>query len=76
LHNKKLDLILVNKVGGEGTAFGSETNQVTFISRDNQVREWPRLPKSMVAQELLNALLPLIKTDNVPVPPRVRFQSL
>ena len=76
LVQKNLDLIVVNDVGGDASAFGNDTNQVTLLSRDNQIQEWPRMQKSMVAQRLLDAILPFTVTGNVSAPPPVRLRSL
>jgi phosphopantothenoylcysteine decarboxylase/phosphopantothenate--cysteine ligase len=53
LESKGLDLIVVNRVGREGTGFGSETNDAMILSAtgdDEPVRTWTK-------QELAGAIL-------------------
>jgi len=76
LYQKNLDLIVVNHVGGNASAFGNDTNQVTLISRDHEIQEWPRMPKPMVAQQLLDAVLPFTISGSSSAPPSVRLRSL
>ncbi len=76
LNQKNLDLIVVNHVGGDASAFGNDTNQVTLLSRDHEIQEWPRMPKPLVAQRLLNAILPFTVSGNISAPPSVRLRSL
>ena len=76
LCQKNLDLIVVNHVGGDASAFGNDTNQVTLISRDQEIQEWPRMPKPKVAQRLLDTVLPLAFSDTISAPPSIRLRSL
>ncbi|MED5405760.1 MAG: bifunctional phosphopantothenoylcysteine decarboxylase/phosphopantothenate--cysteine ligase CoaBC, partial [Chloroflexota bacterium] len=52
--SKKLDLIVANDITAEGSGFGSETNQVTFIDRYMQVEELPLLTKYDVSNRILD----------------------
>ncbi len=54
LKKKNLDLIVANDVSGPNGAFGSDTNQVTLISRDGDKVEWPVMSKREVANEILD----------------------
>ncbi len=56
LESKKLDLVVLNHAGEPGAGFGSDTNRVTLISKDGRVEELPLLPKSEVADRLLDRL--------------------
>lgn len=76
LYQKNLDLIVVNRVGGDASAFGNDTNQVTLISRDNEIQEWPRMPKPSVARRLLDTVLSFTVSRGVSAPPPVRLRSL
>jgi phosphopantothenoylcysteine decarboxylase/phosphopantothenate--cysteine ligase len=45
LERKRLDLLVANEVGREGTGFGSDTNRATILSRtgeDEPMREWSK----------------------------------
>jgi phosphopantothenoylcysteine decarboxylase/phosphopantothenate--cysteine ligase len=53
LTEKRLDLIVVNEVGREGTGFGSDTNDAMILSAtgdDQPLRSWTK-------RELANAIL-------------------
>ncbi|MEE3247904.1 MAG: bifunctional phosphopantothenoylcysteine decarboxylase/phosphopantothenate--cysteine ligase CoaBC [Chloroflexota bacterium] len=59
--SKKLDLIVANDITAEGSGFGSETNQVTFIDRYMQVEELPLLTKYDVSNRILDRVRDLIR---------------
>jgi len=52
LREKKLDLVVANDVSAKGSEFGSDTNQVTFVSADG-AEALPLLPKREVARRLV-----------------------
>ncbi|GAG04078.1 unnamed protein product, partial [marine sediment metagenome] len=54
LETKNLDLIVANDVSAQGDVFGSDTNQVTLISRGGEKVEWPRMSKREVANSILD----------------------
>ena len=64
LRKKSLDMIVVNQIGGTHSAFGSETNEVILITREQAPQLIPRLPKRVVADRILNEL----RTFTVPAP--------
>jgi phosphopantothenoylcysteine decarboxylase / phosphopantothenate---cysteine ligase len=46
LASKRLDLVVVNRVGREGTGFGSETNEAMILSADGEdepLRTWTKI---------------------------------
>jgi phosphopantothenoylcysteine decarboxylase / phosphopantothenate---cysteine ligase len=53
LDKKGLDLIVANKVP---SAFGSDTNQVVLIARSGEVDELPEMPKSMIAERIIEKI--------------------
>lgn len=60
LRRKGLDLCVANLVGN-GAGFDAETNRVSLIDRDGRADELPELPKTAVADAILDrvaALLP------------------
>ena len=59
--SKKLDLIVANDITAEGSGFGSETNQVTFIDRYMQVEGLPLLTKYDVSNRILDRVRDLIR---------------
>lgn len=64
LKEKKLDLIVVNKIGEEGSGFGSDTNKVILIFRNGKLKRLDTMPKSEVAKILLDEVKNLIKSNN------------
>ncbi|MFQ5769931.1 MAG: bifunctional phosphopantothenoylcysteine decarboxylase/phosphopantothenate--cysteine ligase CoaBC, partial [bacterium] len=53
LHAKNLDLIVLNNPLKPGAAFSSDTNIITLISKDGTVDHFPKLPKTAVANIIL-----------------------
>ncbi|RMF84039.1 MAG: bifunctional phosphopantothenoylcysteine decarboxylase/phosphopantothenate--cysteine ligase CoaBC [Nitrospinota bacterium] len=60
MERKNLDLVVVNDVGNRTIGFGSDENQVQILYRDRRQEELPRLPKSVLADLLLDRILPLL----------------
>jgi len=56
LREKKLDLVVANDVSDPGSAFGSDTDRVTFVSADG-VETLPLLAKTEVARRLVLKLV-------------------
>ncbi|MFW5706190.1 MAG: phosphopantothenoylcysteine decarboxylase, partial [Bacteroidota bacterium] len=61
LHNKNLDLIVLNSLRDEGAGFGGNTNKITLIGRDDSVVEYPLKSKPEVAADILDKIAGLIK---------------
>jgi len=59
LSRKSLDLIVANDVLAD--VFGADTNQVTLLWSDGRRTDLPRLPKSEVAEHVLDAVVALLK---------------
>ncbi|TMC70630.1 MAG: bifunctional 4'-phosphopantothenoylcysteine decarboxylase/phosphopantothenoylcysteine synthetase, partial [Chloroflexi bacterium] len=55
LRDKKLDLVVANDVAGPGSPFGSDDDQVAFVSADG-VERLPLLKKTEVARRLIELL--------------------
>lgn len=55
LEKKALDMIVANNVKVEGAGFGTDTNVVTFITKDD-ISELPIMSKDNVAKEILNKI--------------------
>lgn len=60
LNAKNLDLVVANDVSRAGAGFGCDTNIVTLFFRDGRVEELPCLPKSEVADRILDAVAGLL----------------
>lgn len=55
LRKKNVDMIVANNLKTAGAGFGTDTNVVTLITRD-QIRELPLMSKEEVAREILNRI--------------------
>lgn len=60
LHNKNLDLIVLNSLQDEGAGFGHDTNQVTIISRKGEAKRFGLKLKKEVAQDIINEILHIL----------------
>jgi phosphopantothenoylcysteine decarboxylase/phosphopantothenate--cysteine ligase len=58
LTRKSLDLIVANDVSGD--VFGSDSNTVTLLWSDGRRDDLERLPKTMVAERVLDAIVSLL----------------
>lgn len=59
LASKGCDIIVANQVGGPNSAFGADSNEVTFVSASG-AEHLERLPKREVANELLSRVVSLL----------------
>jgi phosphopantothenoylcysteine decarboxylase / phosphopantothenate---cysteine ligase len=59
LEEKSCDMIVANRVGGEGSAFESDTNEVAMVMRGGEVIEAPRAPKREIADQILGQVVRL-----------------
>lgn len=60
LLTKNLDLIVLNYAGEEGAGFGTDTNRVTLIDREQKPEEYELKPKSEVADMLVERVKKMI----------------
>ena len=60
LDRKRLDLVVANDVGAEGSGFAVDTNQVTLLWADGRRDELPQMPKTDVAERVLDAVVQLL----------------
>ena len=66
LMSKNADLMVANDVTAEGAGFDRETNVVTIFSRDGRDLALPKMPKSEVAQRILDEVVRLRAVLQVP----------
>ncbi len=64
LESKNLDFIVANDVTMEGAGFAIDTNIVTIITRDGEIRPYPKMTKDQVAEAILDKAADLFKTIN------------
>lgn len=60
LNAKKLDLIVVNLVGGPDSGFESDTNRASIIDSDGGVQEIPLVSKAAMADLILDRVVGLL----------------
>jgi phosphopantothenoylcysteine decarboxylase/phosphopantothenate--cysteine ligase len=53
LYAKKLDLIVLNSLNDEGVGFGVDTNKITLIDKQGNVREYPLQTKREAAEVIV-----------------------
>jgi phosphopantothenoylcysteine decarboxylase/phosphopantothenate--cysteine ligase len=56
LERKNLDMIVLNSLRDAGAGFGTDTNKITLIWRDNKISEFGLKPKSLVARDIAEAI--------------------
>lgn len=59
LAGKHLDMLIVNHVGGEQSAFGNDTNEVYVLTPGAAPHHIPRMPKRKLADMLLDRIVSL-----------------
>jgi len=57
LQKKNLDLIVLNSLNDKGAGFGTDTNKVTFITRDNKVVPFEVKSKREVAMDIVQHII-------------------
>ena len=63
LEKKHVDMIVANNLKQAGAGFGTDTNVVTLITKE-QVTELPIMSKEEVARELVDAILNMRQTSS------------
>lgn len=58
---KNLDMIVLNSLRDKGAGFGTDTNKVTIIDRSGEELVYPLKPKTEVARDIVDCILPLLK---------------
>ncbi|MCS6821163.1 MAG: bifunctional phosphopantothenoylcysteine decarboxylase/phosphopantothenate--cysteine ligase CoaBC [Microscillaceae bacterium] len=56
LQSKNLDMIVLNSLNDQGAGFGHDTNKVSIISSDGEVKNYPLLTKKQLATEILRII--------------------
>ncbi len=60
LVRKNADIIVLNSLNDKGAGFRSDTNKITVLHRNGEVKKFPLKPKTEVAQDIWNEILDLI----------------
>ncbi|MBR4135777.1 MAG: bifunctional phosphopantothenoylcysteine decarboxylase/phosphopantothenate--cysteine ligase CoaBC [Bacteroidales bacterium] len=61
LHNKNADMIVLNSLRDKGAGFGTPTNKVCMITKDEQTFESELKSKADIARDILNVVCNLTK---------------
>lgn len=56
LHNKNIDMIVLNIMNEAGVGFKTKTNKVSIITKDDKVIDFELKPKNEVANDILNVV--------------------
>ncbi len=75
LRQKHLDMIVVNKIGGEDSAFNNETNEVYVLTPEASPEFYPRSPKRQLAEDLLTRMSALPRPSSPKKPASLRPSS-
>jgi phosphopantothenoylcysteine decarboxylase/phosphopantothenate--cysteine ligase len=66
---KGFALIVANEIGGPDTGFASDTDRATLIGRDGAAEPQGLLPKTQLAERILDRVAEALRRENAP-PPR------
>lgn len=56
LTRKNLDAIVLNSLNDKGAGFGKDTNKITFIDKNEQIKTFPLKSKAEVAQDIISEI--------------------
>jgi phosphopantothenoylcysteine decarboxylase/phosphopantothenate--cysteine ligase len=60
LNKKNLDLIVLNSLNDAGAGFGSETNKITVIHKNERLIRFELKNKTEVAKDIFNEIIPVL----------------
>ncbi len=61
LEKKNFDFIVLNSLNTEGAGFHHDTNQITIIHRDNNIRKFELKQKKAVAADIIKTIISIIQ---------------
>ncbi|MGI6711585.1 MAG: bifunctional phosphopantothenoylcysteine decarboxylase/phosphopantothenate--cysteine ligase CoaBC [Bacillota bacterium] len=61
IYKKNLDMIVANNITREGSGFGGTTNIVTIITRNEEIKELPKMTKMETAHAILDEISAKLK---------------
>jgi len=62
LQRKNLDFIVLNSLQDKGAGFGHDTNKISIVFKDNNIRKFELKSKPEVASDIVNVLIEELKT--------------
>ena len=60
LKRKNLDLIVLNSLNDEGAGFGTNTNKITIIDKNNNIDNFELKSKKDVARDIVNRIITIV----------------
>ena len=57
LHDKNMDLIVLNSLNDDGAGFGHDTNKIKIIDSDESIKDYPLMSKRDVAISIFNEII-------------------
>ncbi len=57
LHDKNMDLIVLNSLNDDGAGFGHDTNKIKIIDSDENIKDYPLMSKQDVAVSIFNEII-------------------
>ena len=64
LKKKKFDFIVLNSLKDKGAGFGYDTNKISVIDKDNNIKNFELKSKAEAARDILNIITEFIKADS------------
>jgi phosphopantothenoylcysteine decarboxylase / phosphopantothenate---cysteine ligase len=61
IRDKNLDFIVMNSLNDQGAGFEVDTNKISIIDRLNHITNYPLMPKSEVAKEIVKYLVKFLE---------------
>lgn len=62
LERKNFDFIVLNSMNDKGAGFNHDTNKITIINRNKEVKNFELKPKVLVAKDIVNEIENLLKS--------------
>lgn len=62
LERKNFDFIVLNSMNDKGAGFNHDTNKITIINRNKEVKNFELKPKVLVAKDIVNEIEKLLKS--------------
>ncbi len=63
IQNKKFDFIVLNSLNDKGAGFGFDTNKISIIDKDNNIKKFELKSKTEVARDILQKVTELSGND-------------
>ena len=57
IDSKNFDMIILNSLNDEGAGFGHNTNKISIIDKENNIRHFELKSKKEVAQDIVNSII-------------------